>query len=66
MCVCVCVFGFHCSVGSDKKEFIVEMCHKVDTFLNFYNSLITGLLRMIREVRSRRGLTVLWRLSCIS
>jgi hypothetical protein len=65
MCVW-CVFGFHCSVGFDKKEFIVEMCHKVGTFLNFCNSLITGLLRMIWEVWSSCGLTVLWRLSCVS
>ena len=33
MCVW-CVFDFHCSVGSDKKEFIVEVCREVGTFLN--------------------------------
>jgi hypothetical protein len=44
----------------------VEVCRKVGTFLNFCNSLITGLLRMIMEVWSSRGLTVLWKLSCIS
>ena len=38
MCVCVCVFDFHCYVGSDKKEFIVEVCHKVGTSLNFCNN----------------------------
>lgn len=60
-----CVFDFHCSVGSDKKEFIVEVCHKVGKFQNCCNRLIIGLLIMIREMSSR-SLAVLWRLSCIT
>lgn len=54
------VFDFCCSLVSDKKEFILEVCHKVGTFLTC-NRLIMGLMRMSRCMWSDCSLTALCR-----